>query len=185
MTSIVLWQSAEELAMIVPMIETERLILRGHRLQDFDELAQMWADPGVTRFIGGKPSTRDESWARLTRYVGHWHLLGYGYWAVDVKDGGRYAGDVGFADWKRDIQPSFDGLPESGWAFTPPAHGKGIATEAVKAVLAWSDRHLSGATTTCIVSPENVASIRVAEKCGYREFARTLFKGSPTIVFRR
>jgi RimJ/RimL family protein N-acetyltransferase len=65
--------------MDVPVIETQRLILRGHRLEDFDALAAMWADPHVARFIGGKPATQEESWARLLRYAGHWRLLGFGY----------------------------------------------------------------------------------------------------------
>lgn len=171
--------------MTVPRIETERLVLRGHRLEDFATVAAMWADPMVTRFIGGRASTREESWARLTRYVGHWALLGYGYWAVELKAHGRHIGDVGFADWKRDILPSLDGMPESGWAFAPEAHGQGIATEAVTAALAWGDKHFGAKTTTCIIGPDNFASIRVAEKCGYREFCRGDFKGSPTIQFRR
>jgi RimJ/RimL family protein N-acetyltransferase len=171
--------------MSVPRIETERLILRGHRLEDFSILAALWADPQVTRFIGGRPQTRDESWARLMRYVGHWQLLGYGYWVVEAKIDGRQAGEIGFADFKRDITPSLDGMPESGWVLAPWAHGRGYATEAMKAALSWGDRLLGGKTTTCIISPENVASIRVAEKCGYREFCRTDFKGSPTIQFRR
>ena len=171
--------------MSVPVIETERLILRGHRLDDFATLAAMWADPGVTRFIGGRASTRAESWARLTRYVGHWALLGFGYWAVEVKGEGRHMGDVGFADWKRDIVPPLEGMPESGWVLAPEAHGRGIATEAVRAALAWGDKHFVGKATTCIIASDNAASIRVAEKCGYREYCRTDFKGSPTVQFRR
>lgn len=171
--------------MTVPVLETPRLILRGHRREDFEGLAAMWADDGVTRFIGGKPSTREESWARLTRYFGFWPLLGYGYWTVEVKGDPRYAGDVGFADFKRDIVPSLEGMPEAGWAFMPWVHGQGIATEAVKAALTWGDTHFAGKTTTCIISPENAPSIRVAEKCGYKEFARTTYKGSPTVQYRR
>jgi RimJ/RimL family protein N-acetyltransferase len=167
------------------VIETERLLLRGHKLSDFESLAAMWADPGVTRYIGGKPATREESWGRLMRYVGHWQLLGYGYWAVEVKGEGRHIGDVGFSDFKRDIVPSLEGMPEAGWAFAALAHGQGIATEAVRAMHGWGDKHFAGKTMTCIISPENAASIRVAEKCGYREFCRTDFKGSPTIQFRR
>ena len=133
----------------------------------------MWANPIVTRFIGGKPSTREELWMRLMRNVGHWSLLGFGYWVVEVKASGRFVGEVGFAELKRDIEPSFEGMPEGGWVLAPEAHGKGFATEAVKAILAWGDKHFAGRTTTCIISPENTASIRVAEKCGYREVART------------
>ncbi len=171
--------------MMVPVVETERLILRGHRLDDFEGLAAMWADPGVTRFIGGKASTREESWARLCRYMGFWPLLGYGYWRVEVKGDPRYAGDVGFFDFKREMTPSLEGMPEAGWAFMPWVRGQGIATEAVKAMLSWGDKHFAGKTTTCIIAPENAPSIRVAEKCGYKEFVRTSYKGSPTIAFRR
>jgi len=171
--------------MDVPVIETERLTLRGHRLDDFEALAAMWADPAVARFIGGKPSARDESWARLLRYAGHWQLLGFGYWAVELKEGGRFVGDVGFANWQRDITPSLEGMPEGGWVFVPEAQGRGIASEAVGAALGWMSRRFGGTTTTCIIGAENAASIRVAERNGYREFTRTEFKGSPVIQFRR
>lgn len=170
--------------MDVPVIETERLTLRGHRLDDFNALAAMWADAVVTRFIGGKPSTRDESWARLLRYVGHWELLGFGYWAVELRDSARFIGDVGFANWQRDITPSLDGMPEGGWVFSPEAHGRGIANEAVQAALDWMDRH-GAKTTTCIISVENIASIRVAEKNGYREVFHCDYKGAPVIQYRR
>ncbi len=171
--------------MTVPVIETERLVLRGHRLDDFEALAAMWGDPEVARFIGGKPSTRDDSWARLLRYVGHWQLLGFGFWAVEVKGERQLIGDVGFADWKRDITPSLDGVPEGGWVFSPAVHGRGYASEAVQAVVAWGDQHWGGKTTACIVSPDNIASVRIAEKHGFREFARSDFKGSPIVQFRR
>ncbi len=175
----------ERVAMDVPVIETQRLLLRGHRLDDFEALAAMWADPAVVRFIGGKPSTREESWARLLRYVGHWQLLGFGYWAVALKDGAQFVGDVGFADWQRDIAPSLNGMPEGGWVFTSDTHGRGVASEAIQAALGWIDRHFGGKTTTCIVGVDNAPSIRVAEKNGYREFTRAEFKGSPVIQFRR
>lgn len=171
--------------MEVPTLETERLILRGHRLEDFEVLARIWSDPIVARFIGGRPATREESWARLLRYTGHWNLLGFGYWVAELKEGAQYIGDVGFANWRRDISPSLDDLPEAGWVFSPEAHGRGIAGETMQAALSWGDRHFGGKTTTCIIDPGNTASIRVAEKLGYREFARSDFKGAPIIQFRR
>ena len=60
-----------------PAIETARLSLRAHALADFAESAAMWADPEVTRHIGGKPFSEEQSWHRLLRYVGHWALLGF------------------------------------------------------------------------------------------------------------
>lgn len=169
----------------IPVLETERLILRGHTRDDFDESLRLWADPDVTRFITGKPSTREEVWSRLLRYVGHWAVLGFGYWAVEEKASGRFMGEVGFADFRREIEPSLEGMPEAGWVIASHAHGKGYATEAVRAAMAWGDQHFAAARTACIIAPENVPSIRVAEKCGYRELHRTAYKGSPTVMFVR
>ena len=63
---------------LVPELETPRLSLRGHRVEDLEDCAAMWGDPQVTRHIGGRPSTKEEVWSRLVRYVGHWALLGFG-----------------------------------------------------------------------------------------------------------
>jgi RimJ/RimL family protein N-acetyltransferase len=173
-------------AQAIPVIETERLRLRGHRVADFDACAAMWADAEVTRHISGRPFAREETWTKLLRYVGHWTLLGYGFWAIEDKASGRFAGEAGFADFRRDIQPSLDGMPEIGWVLAPWAQGKGLATEAVRAAVAWGDAHFGPAVhTACIMDPDHAASGRVAEKCGYREFARSTYKGHPVVMFRR
>lgn len=171
--------------MTAPVLESERLRLRGHRLGDFDELAAMWADPVVTRHIGGRASTREESWARLVRYAGFWSLLGFGYWVVEERATGRFVGDVGFADFHREMAPPLGDVPETGWALAPWAHGKGYATEAVRTMLAWGDAHLPAAETACIIDPDNAASLRVAARCGYAETGRGDYKGSAVLVFRR
>jgi RimJ/RimL family protein N-acetyltransferase len=168
-----------------PRLETSRLVLAAHGLADFDDCARMWADADVTRYIGGRPFTREEVWARLHRYVGHWSLLGYGYWTAHEKASGRFVGELGFADFHRDMTPSFDGKPEAGWVLDPWAHGKGYATEAMQAALGWADARWPGTPTVCMISPENAASIHVAEKCGYRETTRTLYKGDPSVLFER
>jgi RimJ/RimL family protein N-acetyltransferase len=169
----------------VPTIETGRLILRGHRLDDFDNYLALWTDPAVTRFIGGKPSSREEVWGRLLRNIGHWASLGFGYWGIMEKDTGSFIGEAGFADFRREIEPSLDDVPEIGWALVPHAHGKGYATEAVRAIITWGDAHFDFRRTACIIAPENEPSIRVAQKCGYREFRRTTYKDKPTIMFMR
>jgi RimJ/RimL family protein N-acetyltransferase len=169
----------------VPVIETERLKMRRHEIDDLIDCAAMWADPGVTRYIAGKPFSAEEVWAKLLRYVGHWSLMGFGYWAIEEKATGRFAGEVGFADFKRDIEPSLKDVPELGWVLAPRVHGKGYATEAVRAAVAWGGARFGSARTVCLIQPENLASIRVAEKCGYREFQRTTYKGQPTIIFAR
>jgi len=168
----------------VPAIETERLSLRAHRIDDLDDCIAMWADPEVTRHIGGRPSTTEETWTRLLRYAGHWALLGFGYWVVREKATGRFVGEVGFADLRRDLNPPLD-VPEAGWVLAPSAHGKGYATEAMRAAIEWIESGFGARQTVCIIAPENAASIRVAQKCGYLERQRTEYKGQPTIVFVR
>jgi RimJ/RimL family protein N-acetyltransferase len=171
--------------MRVPVLETERLRLRGHGLEDFPACLAMWSDPAVCRQLGRKPFTEEEAWTRFLRYVGHWALLGFGYWLVEEKSSGQFVGEVGFADYKRDMQSCAKELPEIGWVLATSAHGQGYATEAAKAALNWGDRHFPVGRTTCIISPQNLRSIRVAEKCGYRDLELTLYNGQPTIVFAR
>jgi RimJ/RimL family protein N-acetyltransferase len=168
-----------------PAIDTARLSLRGHRIEDFEDSAAMWADVEVTRHIGGKPFTREESWTRLLRYAGHWCLLGYGYWVVRETASGRFVGEVGFADYQREIEPSLEGAPEAGWVLAPWAHGKGFAGEAVQAALAWGAAHLRSGRSVCIIAPDNLASIGLAERCGYRELRHADYHDRPIIVFER
>jgi len=71
--------------MMFPELATDRLILRVHVASDFDALAAQWADPAVVYHIG-EVQTREQAWARLLRFVGHWHVLGYGtFAAIDRK----------------------------------------------------------------------------------------------------
>lgn len=174
-----------ESPVLIPVLDTPRFLLRGHTLADFDACAAMWAHPDVTRFIGGRPFSRSETWARLLRYHGHWAMLGYGFWVVEDKATGAFLGEVGMADFKREIDPPFGDTPEMGWSLAPAAHGKGVASEAVAAAAAWGDANLNSDRTVCIIAPENGASIRVAEKVGFREQRRTDYGGAPTIVFER
>jgi len=67
----------------VPTIETERLTLRRHCLDDFAPSSAMWGDSNVVRYISGNPSSAQQSWMRVLNYVGHWSLMGFGYWVVE------------------------------------------------------------------------------------------------------
>lgn len=167
-------------------METQRLTFHRHGLADFEDCAQMWGDPEVTRFIfAGRPLPRQEAWNRLLRYVGHWELLGYGFWVVREKASGRFVGEVGLADFQREMVPSLQGIPEAGWALAAWAHGQGFASEAVRAALVWEAENLRSPRTACLISPENVASLRVAEKCGFRLWQETTYKDAPILLLAR
>lgn len=168
----------------IPVLDTPRLTLRGHCREDLADCAAMWGDPLVTRYIGGRPLSREEAWTKLLRYVGHWALMGFGYWVVVDKGSGPFAGEVGFAELERQLDPPLD-APEAGWVLARWAHGGGLATEAVRAAIEWGSRNVAATRTVCLVAPENQRSLRVAEKCGYRERARATYKNEPTIVLER
>lgn len=154
---------------MVPRLETERLILRGHDVADFESSAAMWADPEVVARISGMPSTAAESWSRLLRYIGHWQALGYGYWVLESKVDAAFVGEAGLADYHRDTKPTVHGKPEAGWALKTSAQGQGLATEAVAAVMAWADRALAKEfpVACAIFDPAHAGSVRVAEKVGF------------------
>ncbi len=169
----------------VPILETERLRLRGHRLDDFLHSAAMWADPAVTLHITGRPFTEEESWARFLRYVGHWSLIGFGYWLAEDRDTGQFLGEIGFADYKRDLEPSLSGIPEIGWAFISRAHGRGYATEAVRAAVGWGDANFPSIPALgCDTDRGQIfGSDDAGRSC--REFQQTTYKGQPTTMFVR
>ena len=171
--------------MIPPSLTTARLTLSPPQLSDFEDSAAMWSDPLVTRHVGGRTSTPEESWARLLRARGLWPLLGYGYWAARETATGRYVGEVGFADFHRGIQPSIDGIPEMGWVLATWAHGRGFASEAVTAGLTWGEGLWGDGPVVCIIDPDNAPSLKLAGKMGFGEVARTTYKDSPTVLLRR
>ncbi len=118
-------------------------------------------------------------------HAGQWALLDNGSWAVEEKDTGAFVGSTGFVNAKRDIEPSLEGMPEMGWALSPSARGKGYATEAARAALAWGDVRFGKTTMVCIIHPENRASIRVAEKIGFRFWRNGIYRNEPTAIFTR
>ncbi len=168
-----------------PVIETERLRLRGFRADDLDAQAAAMADPKVVRHLGGSPFSREEAWRKMLASPGLWVLLGYGYWVAERREDGAYLGQIGFADFKRDMTPSIEGLPEMGWIMAPQAQGRGYASEAVLAALSWADQALGGREIVAVIDPGNAASIRVAEKGGFTRREAATYKGKPILLFRR
>ncbi len=171
--------------MTCPTLATDRLTLRGHGLADFDDSLALWSDPRVVRFIGGKTATAEEVWARLLRYGGHWSLMGFGFWTIHESATDAFVGEAGLADFRRAITPPLGPDPEAGWALSPRAHGRGYASEAMTAILAWADRALGAPRTTCIIDPANAASLKLAAKLGYEPFGRGLYRGDEVVMLER
>lgn len=164
-------------------LTTDRLILRPHTSDDHPACCALWSDPEVTRFIGGRPATSEEVWQRILRYAGLWQLLGYGYFVATDRVSGALVGEVGLADFHRDLDPPLGDTPEAGWVLLPHYQGRGLAHEALTAMLAWADQTMP--RTACMIDPANAPSLKLAEKLGYTEYARTTYKDHPTILLAR
>lgn len=169
---------------MIPVIETERLILRGHELSDFENSARMWADPVVVKYITGVPSSRQASWSRFLNYRGMWDAIRMGYWLVEEKSSRKFVGEVGLADFKRELKVDVSHLPEAGWILRPEFHGKGYAKEAVSGMLQWGDKAFRK-DNFCIISPENEASIRIAHKSGFVFLTESPYMDRPVNVYLR
>ena len=168
-----------------PVLETPRLILRGRTLDDFEAYAALWADPLTVRYTVGAPQAREESWVRFARMAGLWALTGYGSFVVVEKASGRFVGDVGPADYGRDIVPPLGGKPEFGWVVAPAFHGRGYATEAVAASVAWAERKFPGTPFVCIIDAANAPSRRIAAKAGFAEAGLARYKGKDIGLYER
>lgn len=170
---------------MVPVIETERLRLRSYRIEDLAAQAAMLSDPNVMRYIGGSPLNREQAWRKMLSIPGLWSLLGYGYWAVERREDGTFIGQVGFSDFKRDITPSIEGIPEMGWLFLSTAQGLGYAAEAVGAALGWADQALSGQEFVAVIAPDNIRSLRLARKMGFVREVSALYGDEQILLLFR
>ncbi|MEM1372901.1 MAG: GNAT family N-acetyltransferase [Pseudomonadota bacterium] len=171
--------------MSAPTLDTERLRLRGHRTEDFDAVARLWADPAVVRHITATPSTEAESWSRLLRHTGHWQHMGYGYWVLEDRATGRFLGEAGLAHYKRALDIDCRDLPEAGWVLAQDAWGQGYAREAMAAILHWADLTLETPGTWCFIAEKHTASLRLAARLGFQEVKRTSAAGGAVAVLER
>ena len=168
-----------------PTLETERLILRQWRKDDFRPYHAILSHPEVHKHFGPNPMNAEEAWRRLTSFVGGWQFLGFGMWAVEEKASGKLLGIVGLFNAWRDLEPEFGEEPEMGWIMAADTHGKGIASEACRAALDWTQANLQPTPIWAIIAPANEPSIRLAEKLGFERVGETSYHDDPTLVFRR
>jgi len=162
---------------VIPVLETERLVLREWREDDFEPFAAVYADPRDARFIGGVHS-RDDAWRRMASYLGHWVLRGFGHWVLADKATAEFVGWAGL--W------SPEGFPgrEVAWTILPPMRGRGLAQEAGRRARAFAYETLGWETVISLIDVENRPSIRVAERLG-ATFERVVpFRGADCAIFR-
>jgi RimJ/RimL family protein N-acetyltransferase len=140
-------------------IETERLILRPPRMEDFDAYAANMADAEAARFIGGQ-QVRALAWRGFLASAGAWMIQGFSMFSVIEKASGRWIGRLG--PWYPDGWPG----PEVGWGLARHAWGKGYAYEGSVAAIDWAFEHLGWSEVIHSIDPANHASQKLAQRLG-------------------
>jgi RimJ/RimL family protein N-acetyltransferase len=158
---------------MIPKLETERLILRGCKREDFEAYARFMSDPDVMRYLSGEPITRGEAWRNMAAIIGQWTLRGYGRWAVERKSDGAFIGIAGL-----NHPEGWPGL-EAAWTLGKEYWGQGYASEAGQASLDYAFLTQDVAQMISLIDPRNTGSQKVAERIGETRGERReiLFQG--------
>ncbi|KEJ90195.1 GNAT family N-acetyltransferase [Sulfitobacter donghicola] len=168
----------------IPTINTPRVTLRGMRPEDFSRFAEIWAMPEVVTHIGGKPRAKSLSWDSFLRNAGHWQIVGFGQWAVQIHGHSEMAGQSGFFYGSRGLGEDYDPFPEAGWLLDPSFQGQGFGLDAATAAHDWFDRVIAG-RTVCMLAPENEGSLRIAKALGYEPFREETLEGDTVLLMSR
>ncbi|WP_208350793.1 GNAT family N-acetyltransferase [Pseudaestuariivita rosea] len=145
---------------MIPVLQTERLTLRGPELSDLDAYAEYGASPR-TAYVGG-PFNRAQAFDRLSNLIGHWHLRGFGRWIIADQDTNAPLGIVGLyypEDWPE---------PEIAWSVFADAEGRGIAYEAALVARTYAYETLGWTTAISLIIDGNTRSFALAERLGAR-----------------
>jgi ribosomal-protein-alanine N-acetyltransferase len=144
-----------------PVIETERLNLRGFAQDDIDRLAEILGDPVVMRYMpGNEPWPREWAERELRNLIEHWGQHGYGRWAVVDRKDEKMIGWCGLA-----FLPKLEET-EVAYLLDKDYWNRGYATEAARISLGYGFEEAGLDRIIALAFPENAASIRVMEKIG-------------------
>ncbi len=141
-----------------PVLTGERILLRPHRAEDFEQLAEIYA-ADRSRYIGG-PLPKETVWQNFVADIGQWVLFGFGAWAIEERSSGAYAGQTGLNFPVRYPER------ELGWVLFEGFEGKGYASEAVLLTRAFAFETLGWTECVSYIDPDNQRSIRLAERLG-------------------
>jgi len=152
----------------IPMLETDRLILRAPGADDLPAYVAFYTDGAASAFYDG-PMLAHRAHGRLCQDIGHWWLKGFGLWAVVRRDSGETMGVTGLA------HP--DGWPrhELTWWLLPGHRGQGFATEASRAAIAYGYDVLRWPAVETHMKDANRPARALAERLGGTVIRRDRF----------
>lgn len=164
------------LSVSIPLIQTERLILRAPRM---DDLPAMIAFHGSdrARYVGGIQQPW-QVWSMLTASLGHWLMRGFGWWMIEDKETGERAGRVGIGyhiDWPE---------PELGWHIYDGYEGRGLASEAALAARHHGYHVMGLGPLISLIDLDNQRSHNLAQRLGAVPETQTVIRGADCMIYR-
>lgn len=168
-----------------PLLTTERLELWKPVYADVERYCDITTHPETAKYLG-VPESRVYQYNRFHENAGSWYLHGYGRFTLRYRGESRIVGILGVFHSNRGLGADFDMMPEGGWIIAHDQAGRGLASEGMHAALAWFDANFGPRRIVCGLSPENLASKRVAEKLGFTPLRElTMSDGSQALAFER
>ena len=157
-------------------LQTPRLLLRPPRLEDFDAWAAFLDDEVATRYIGGRQA-RPVAWRTFMGMCGCWHMTGIAMFSVIERATGKWVGRLG--PWNPEGWPA----EEVGWGIAREHWGKGYATEGARRALDYAFTELDKTHVISCIHPDNLPSIRVAERLGEKLEGESEILGIKVLVY--
>jgi ribosomal-protein-alanine N-acetyltransferase len=163
-----------------PIIETERLELRPLAMDDLDALALIYADPEVRKYFPEGTLTREETREELAWIIDVYYAEhGFGLWATTFKQTNDFIGRCGLLPWTIEGRSEV----EVAYLLARDHWGRGLGTEAARAILAYGFDELRLPRLISLIDPANQASVNVARKIGMRLEREAEIDGDPTLVY--
>lgn len=150
---------------IFPILKTDRLTLRRLDLNDLKPMYTMCTHPEVMKYI---PVSLTQSEEDVKEYI---HSIDKRMdskecinWVITLKETGEMIGTIGFYRMKLEHYRA-----ETGYMTLPQFNGKGYVTEALAATINYAFSTMKLHSIEALVNPENIGSIKVLEKCGFKK----------------
>ncbi|WP_282609461.1 GNAT family N-acetyltransferase [Pelagibius sp. Alg239-R121] len=159
-------------------LRTDRLFLRQWRAEDIEPYTRFFSDQDRSRYFGGLKNA-DDAWRHLALQVGHWHLNGFGYWAVEELGNRTFVGCVGL--WRSLDWPEL----ELGYWVDDRQQRRGFAEEAAAECISYARETLKSPSLVSYIDPANIPSQNLALKLGAKyEQTIELVEQGPHLVYR-
>jgi [ribosomal protein S5]-alanine N-acetyltransferase len=146
-------------------LQLDGFTMRSLQYSDLDDLAGIWSDPEVTRFLPsqGVPISRENTEKTLQSFLDHWQQRGYGVWAIFETHRSQMVGYCGlrYLESLNEVEVLY-GLNRAYW-------GRGIATQAAKAAVLYGFNVANLDRIIAMALPDNFASRRVMKKAGLQD----------------